>query len=656
MIFTRKQIEELLELIDLQSVYLVGYNLGEDGLTTADVQILRKHGISIDSVVNKYPPFLQSFLWGRLAALLSEYQAGQVTYANFMEYVRKKQWDPITRRERAEYEVAKQKTYHHIKSFGGRIKSSVNDIIIEEDQATRAEQERVLSGELQAGVLNRRSVNNIVSNIGRRLKDWNKDWGMIVDTEMQDIYSRGKAAHYVERFGEEQKVYKDTYAGACRWCIKLHTTSGLGSEPITFTLEELYANGSNVGLRKDQWRATVGPEHPYCYTSDTEVLTDQGWKYFYDVTPEQKYLSVDLTTNNAEWVKATNHIAYEYDGPIDVFKSRNFSLQTTPNHYHVVNTSTRGKNQFKLVKSNDLKKSHRFLRTIADYEGDNSEFIEIAGYNWAKKEFVQFLAYYLSDGNISLATASHQYQIKITQDREKSSAYHIISKCCKTLFTKVWEGEEAIYIPLTGYRNELVEYFLNFGKCNEKFIPVWLKNSDKKYIEIFLDAYVLCDGHIKKGKIWKGYQFNDSHYYSTTSNQLASDIGELILKIGGTPSYSKTEIKTTQFKNGTYTSNYPVWTVAKCSGKASLFSTVYQGQEHYKGIVYDVELEKHHTLFIRHDGKCCVSGNCRCDIRVVFEDQEWDEKKKRYVTVAEEPLEERKGKVKITVGKQNFEV
>ena len=292
MIFTTKQIEELLELIDVQSVYLVGFNLGEDGLTTADIDLLRRHGISLDSVVNKYPPYLQAFVWGRLASLLSEQQASIVTYENFTDYVKTRQWEPLTRRERAEYEIAKQKTYHHIKSFGERIKSSVNDVIIDQDQSTRLEQERVLSGELQSSILDRRNLQSIVSNVGRKLNNWNKDWGKIVDTELQDIYNRGKAVLIEEKFGLEQKVYKDTYAGACRWCIRLHNTSGIGSEPIIFTLDELYGNGSNIGLPKEQWRATVGPEHPFCRCDLRYVLDGMEWdeknKRFSTVTPEAK--------------------------------------------------------------------------------------------------------------------------------------------------------------------------------------------------------------------------------------------------------------------------------------------------------------------------------------------------------------------------------
>ena len=277
MLFTSDQINELLKQVDLQTTYLIGYNLGTDVLSPEQKELLKEFGIDIETVTIDYPPYLQAFLWGRLAVLLSEFQGRQVTYQNFMEYLKSVNFEPLTKREKTEYEIARKQTYHHIVSFGERVKSSVNDIIINEDNATRLEQERVLSGEIQRGILERKSLNKIVSNIGRRLNNWSKDWNKIVDTELQNIYNHGAAVRIVQKHGAEQLVYKDTYAGACRWCIRLHTTSGIGSEPITFTMNELYANGSNIGLSKDQWRATVSATHPFCRCNIRTVMDDQEW-------------------------------------------------------------------------------------------------------------------------------------------------------------------------------------------------------------------------------------------------------------------------------------------------------------------------------------------------------------------------------------------
>ena len=69
-------------------------------------------------------------------------------------------------------------------------------------------------------------------------------------------------------------------------------------------------------------------------------------------------------------------------------------------------------------------------------------------------------------------------------------------------------------------------------------MPEFIKGLSSELIEIFLKAYSRTDGTTKKGKVWDGYQCKDSIVFFSTSEQMASDLGELILKVGGRPSYS----------------------------------------------------------------------------------------------------------------------
>jgi polyhydroxyalkanoate synthesis regulator phasin len=277
MIFTKNQIEELLKVIDAHTRYLLGLNLGYESLTNTDIETLNKFGIDIDSLKVDWPPYLQAYMFGRLAAILSDNQINQLDYTDFKSYLKKQQFVPLSPREKAEYEIARDKTYSHIVDMGDKMKSDMKNIIYNEDQATRIDQEKVIKEEMKKGVLNRKQLKTIVSDLGRRMGTWSVDWGRIVDTEMQDIYNRGVAQNIKERFGSDQKVYKDTFAGACRYCIKLHLTGGVGSEPILFTLDELYANGSNIGKKKENWLATIGPEHPFCRCQIRYVLPGQEW-------------------------------------------------------------------------------------------------------------------------------------------------------------------------------------------------------------------------------------------------------------------------------------------------------------------------------------------------------------------------------------------
>ena len=58
---------------------------------------------------------------------------------------------------------------------------------------SRAEYEQIIGEEIKHGVLNKRSVGNIIPDIGHRTGDWVKDLGRIMDTVMNNIFQRGRA-------------------------------------------------------------------------------------------------------------------------------------------------------------------------------------------------------------------------------------------------------------------------------------------------------------------------------------------------------------------------------------------------------------------------------------------------------------------------------
>ena len=78
----------------------------------------------------------------------------------------------------------------------------------------------------------------------------------------------------------------------------------------------------------------------------------------------------------------------------------------------------------------------------------------------------------------------------------------------------------------------------------------------------------------------------------------------------------------------------------------------------YDGMIGDVELEKYHTLIVRRNGKVCLSGNCRCNLRYIPDGYEWDDKTQSFEPkkVEDKDRVQRKSKVKITVGTKYFEV
>ena len=121
------------------------------------------------------------------------------------------------------------------------------------------------------------------------------------------------------------------------------------------------------------------------------------------------------------------------------------------------------------------------------------------------------------------------------------------------------------------YNAALNRYLSQFSVCNKKFIPDEIKTASKRQIQIFLDAFIKCDGHARKCKSFTGNHGNAFHsdkeerMYFTTSERLAGDLSELILKVGHRPSFEFQEPKTSIRKDGTLIkSNHICYRIREC--------------------------------------------------------------------------------------------
>ena len=382
----------------------------------------------------------------------------------------------------------------------------------------------------------------------------------------------------------------------------------------------IYANGQIQPIGKpfetDQGLLDYPPFHPNCFDDKTEVLTNEGWKLFKDVDGKEKILSVNLKNGRSEWVKIKNKIEYKFKGELTSYTSRNCDLMVTPNHNQVVMFREKQKgrkdaNEWKLVTEADLPNNDfKFLGTIPNYKGKDNEEIKIGDIKYKTKDFVEFMGYYLSEGSIDKYT-KNRYRIKISQNAGEKKIKMLGN--AKKIFKKIWISKESFQIPLEN--EQLAKYLCKLGKSYEKHIPENIKELDKEYLKIFLDAYLLGDGHIKRGKLWKDYQFKDMREYFTSSDRMAADIGELILKIGHRPSYYfPKDNKPVKHKNGIYLSKHLCWVIRENTTTTPDKQHLHKKTVDYNGIVYDVELLKYHTLFVRRNGKVLLSGNCRTTV------------------------------------------
>lgn len=269
MIYTPEEIQKLYDIVDYRLARIVADVMGNEVLTPEDKEILTKYGYKWKKEVEKLPPYFQSYLFGRLSGQLTPDQLVTLNYEDFRKYINYAQWVALRPIDKEMYFAAATRTYSYIKTMGRRAKDIISNAVSEEEVKVLMEKQRELElktikKEIVEGTLKKTSRQRIMSNIGHSLNDWNRDWGRIVETEMQGIFQIGCAQQIMQDHGPETLVYKEVYPGACQHCIKFYTTNGIGSEPRTFKLMDLVMNGDNIGLKVKDWKPTLQGVHPFC--------------------------------------------------------------------------------------------------------------------------------------------------------------------------------------------------------------------------------------------------------------------------------------------------------------------------------------------------------------------------------------------------------
>lgn len=97
-----------------------------------------------------------------------------------------------------------------------------------------------------------------------------------------------------------------------------------------------------------------------CYSSDTQVLTNKGWKYFYELDKTEKILQWDKNTNLLNWYQPKEYFEYDIDDDMVHLKNRNTDQLITKNHSVYAKVTMRRKpkeRSFTRYEACELKKS-----------------------------------------------------------------------------------------------------------------------------------------------------------------------------------------------------------------------------------------------------------------------------------------------------------
>jgi UDP-glucuronate decarboxylase len=449
----------------------------------------------------------------------------------------------------------------------------------------------------------RENIREFLSN--PKFKVLEHDVTIPLDAEIEQIYNLACPASPVHYQFDPVKTVRTSVQGAINMLglakknqatILQASTSEVYGDPEVHPQPESYWGKVNpIGIRS-------------CYSQDTEILTKNGWKFFYELAKND-----ELTTLNKrgaiEYHKPKEIIKQEYKGQLISFKNHQCDLLVTPNHKMCARK--RGREEFELLSATEKINWNRTqMLKVADYDAPDQEWFyfpkDIDRRNSKTPvvkrikmdDWLEFFGYYITEGCVSIRKRARivngkkylisDFRVLIAQSESKNKKnYDKIKKLLSRLpFNFVDSFDHQFCIT----NKQLANYLLVFGKSDKKYIPRELLNISKRQLKILFEAMMLGDGN------------KDGDTYYSNSLRLINDFQELLLKIG----YAGNAVGRDNRKEKPV---YSIHILNRFNQKYRTPTYSHSSRQNYKGFVYCVNVPNH-IVYIRRKGKALFCGNC----------------------------------------------
>ncbi len=389
--------------------------------------------------------------------------------------------------------------------------------------------------------------------------------------------------------------------------------SALGSKSGFNSISECYGD-----LDKHIFAVETGLS---CYDEKTEILIDNSWKKFSEVSYNDKICTLNLETNEIEFQNPIGIFTYKYKGKMYRLKTKRVDLLVTPNHKLLVSTCDfRNPKPFSLKEAKFLFNKSKQFKKDGFWTGENEKYFTLpavkikhgsryySGFRVKKekklpmKSWLKFFGFWIAEG-WTTHWKNGDYNICLS-NRNKILLLEM-KQILQNFGYNVYQNNYTIRI-----RNfQLFHYLRQFGKSSDKFIPSDIKSLSKELLEVLLEYYLKGDGYIY-GRAKKGVSA------TTTSICLRDDLQEIALKIGISAYYKLGRRKGTPITSlGPYKLKHDAWQVyfIRKNRYTVLPSTIkkynyVESWVDFNGSVFSVAVPNH-VVYIRRNGIPVWCGN-----------------------------------------------
>ncbi len=333
-----------------------------------------------------------------------------------------------------------------------------------------------------------------------------------------------------------------------------------------------------------------------CYDDKTEVLTENGWKFFKDLNDEDKICTLNPENKNIEFHKPTSRMSSYYNGEMHHYKHQSLDLLVTPNHNMSVFSRKTGKHN--LIQSKDLGTGYNMLRNGATNQRPNKEYITIGSKEYNYDTFMKFLGLYIGDGSVysdKEEARKRAYEISFCVIKERKIIE--IRQTLSDLGVKFNEHKNREGIKFVIYNKDIFEFLHPLKDAKNKYIPRFiLKEAGSRNLRKLLEGLLFSDGTDGSNGVW----------YYTSSKQLKDDVVEMCALLGLMTNTFYRE-RCTMFPDGREVRGACYEIKILKTPRIKRLSK-YRNKTIYKGMIYCVEVPNH-ILMVRRNDTVAWCGN-----------------------------------------------
>lgn len=364
----------------------------------------------------------------------------------------------------------------------------------------------------------------------------------------------------------------------------------------------------------------------HCLKMDHEVLTDSGWKFYNQLTYDDKIAT--LKDDELVYEHPTELIYYpDYEGKMYRIKSQQIDLDVTINHRMLVSKCTTRKRiwgKHELIKAEELVGKCVRYKKDAEWKEEDYQFvlpgikdgnnIEYPDKIVDMDAWLTFFGIWYAEGwTTSYPTPKsgpncRAYRVTICQCKERVKAV------IYDAFKKLGYNYCSVKDKITVSNKQLYTYMkdLSVGAPYKK-LPDWVWKLSKEQCRFLIKNMMLGDGSIFK---------NGVHVYYTSSNDLADDMMRLCLHAGwsGNKRLHHEKGNTAGMKDGRkIVAKHDLWKIVIVRKKnnptinhSHVKKQNAQTEEvyDYKGPVFCLQVPSE-TFYVRRNGVAVWTGNSR---------------------------------------------